>query len=256
MQALLDRQSARAGSQVVIHLRRSHHDRLSLLLGIAATTLLQPARRRSAAARVQIGVLNCRGGASVGFVVGSVTNLGCVLQPAGRPDQPYVATIRKVGLDLGITQETALVMGRVRAGRATPASAISPATMPARRAAPRSASASAPTCWSAAPPIPSRCSRSACRARPASMSLPAWRVWSCGRDGESLRSSLSTPSIPASLAQASRARSFAARERGSQLRRSAATFPSCQILQAGRSIAPPTQSWAELQIRRRQWDKT
>src|SRR5438132_12595353 len=58
--------------------------------------------------RVQVGVLECRGGASIGFVVGSVTNLGCVLRADGMPEDRYVATIRKVGLDLGITQETAL----------------------------------------------------------------------------------------------------------------------------------------------------
>ena len=57
---------------------------------------------------VQVGILECRGGASVGFVVGSVTNLGCVLRAEGMPEDRYVATIRKVGLDLGITQESAL----------------------------------------------------------------------------------------------------------------------------------------------------
>jgi Protein of unknown function (DUF992) len=61
--------------------------------------------------RVQVGVLECRGGASVGFVVGSVTNLGCVLRIEGLPEDRYVATIRKVGLDLGITEETALAWG-------------------------------------------------------------------------------------------------------------------------------------------------
>jgi hypothetical protein len=61
--------------------------------------------------RVQVGVLECRGGASVGFIVGSVTNLGCVLRADGMPEDRYVATIRKVGLDLGITQETALAWG-------------------------------------------------------------------------------------------------------------------------------------------------
>ena len=45
---------------------------------------------------------------SIGFVVGSVTNLGCVLRVQGFPEDRYIATIRKVGLDLGITQETAL----------------------------------------------------------------------------------------------------------------------------------------------------
>jgi Protein of unknown function (DUF992) len=58
--------------------------------------------------RVQVGVLECRGGASIGFIVGSVTNLGCVLRANGMPEDRYVATIRKVGLDLGITQESAL----------------------------------------------------------------------------------------------------------------------------------------------------
>ena len=55
--------------------------------------------------------LECRGGASVGFVVGSVTNLGCVLRVDGMPEDRYIATIRKVGLDLGITAESALAWG-------------------------------------------------------------------------------------------------------------------------------------------------
>jgi hypothetical protein len=61
--------------------------------------------------RVQVGVLECRGGSSVGFIIGSVTNLGCVLRIDGLPEDRYVATIRKVGVDLGITQETALAWG-------------------------------------------------------------------------------------------------------------------------------------------------
>jgi|1186.fasta_scaffold43603_2 hypothetical protein len=61
--------------------------------------------------RVQIGVLECRGGASVGFIVGSVTHLGCVLRADGMPEDRYVATVRKVGIDIGITQESALAWG-------------------------------------------------------------------------------------------------------------------------------------------------
>src|SRR5580658_9143407 len=61
--------------------------------------------------RVQVGILECRGGASVGFIVGSVTNLGCVLRIDGMPEDRYVATIRKVGVDLGITEESALAWG-------------------------------------------------------------------------------------------------------------------------------------------------
>jgi hypothetical protein len=81
--------------------------RTSLLLGAAVAALVAFAAQAQQQ-RVQLGVLECRGGSSVGFIVGSVTSLGCVLRGDGRRDEPYVATIRKVGLDLGITQETAL----------------------------------------------------------------------------------------------------------------------------------------------------
>lgn len=85
-----------------------------VLAGVAATVLVASfaaAHAQQPMQRVQIGVLECRGGASVGFVVGSVTNLGCVLRADGMPEDRYVATIRKVGLDLGITQESALAWG-------------------------------------------------------------------------------------------------------------------------------------------------
>jgi len=75
---------------------------------LAASVLAALTGAAYAQDRVQVGVLECRGGASIGFVVGSVTNLGCVLRVEGVPEDRYVATIRKVGLDLGITQETAL----------------------------------------------------------------------------------------------------------------------------------------------------
>ena len=81
-------------------MRRSFILAVSMLAALAGAAHAQD--------RVQVGVLECRGGASIGFVVGSVTNLGCVLRVEGVPEDRYIATIRKVGLDLGITQETAL----------------------------------------------------------------------------------------------------------------------------------------------------
>jgi len=75
---------------------------IALIAALAAVLAQQPPQL------VQVGVLECRGGASVGFVIGSVTNLGCVLRTEGMPEDRYIATIRKVGLDLGITQESAL----------------------------------------------------------------------------------------------------------------------------------------------------
>ena len=86
--------------------------RRSLALAAVAFALSAPVTTTSAQqAKMQVGVLECRGGASVGFIVGSVTNLGCVLRATDQPDDFYVATIRKVGLDLGITQESVLAWG-------------------------------------------------------------------------------------------------------------------------------------------------
>jgi hypothetical protein len=88
--------------------------RSTFLAGLAAAVLVATsaaALAQQPMQRVQVGVLECRGGASVGFIVGSVTNLGCVLRAEGLPEDRYIATIRKVGLDLGITQESALAWG-------------------------------------------------------------------------------------------------------------------------------------------------
>jgi hypothetical protein len=85
-----------------------------LLAGAVLATLvasLSGANAQQPMQRVQVGILECRGGASIGFIVGSVTNLGCVLRVDGMPEDRYVATIRKVGVDLGITQESALAWG-------------------------------------------------------------------------------------------------------------------------------------------------
>jgi hypothetical protein len=86
--------------------------RLPLLAAMAATlSAALPADAQAPMTRVQVDILECRGGASIGFIVGSVTNLGCVLRIEGIAEDRYIATIRKVGLDLGITQETALAWG-------------------------------------------------------------------------------------------------------------------------------------------------
>ena len=42
------------------------------------------------------------------MIVGSVSNFGCVFRAEGRPDDLYVATVTKLGLDIGITEQTVL----------------------------------------------------------------------------------------------------------------------------------------------------
>jgi len=62
--------------------------RRSLIIAAGALAVLSSSNSGANAQqvqRVQVGVLECRGGASVGFIVGSVTNLGCVLRAEGMP---------------------------------------------------------------------------------------------------------------------------------------------------------------------------
>jgi hypothetical protein len=58
---------------------------------------------------VQVGTLECRGGPTVGLVVGSVTDFNCLYNGNAGPQQAYRAVVRRIGVDLGFTQETVLV---------------------------------------------------------------------------------------------------------------------------------------------------
>ena len=75
-------------------------------LGIAAAALVASFASASALPPVRAGVLQGQGGQNVGFVVGSVTSLQCIFESEGRRPEPYVATVRRVGLDLGVTDQT------------------------------------------------------------------------------------------------------------------------------------------------------
>ena len=79
--------------------------RLSTLT-IATLAALAPIASANALPPVRAGILQCQGGQNVGFVVGSVTSLECVFQSDGRRPEPYVATVRRIGVDLGFTQQT------------------------------------------------------------------------------------------------------------------------------------------------------
>jgi Protein of unknown function (DUF992) len=77
-------------------------------LGAAVAALMLPVAGANAVPAVRAGILQCEGGQNVGFVVGSVTSLQCMFHSAGRRPEPYVATVRRFGVDLGITQQTKL----------------------------------------------------------------------------------------------------------------------------------------------------
>lgn len=79
--------------------------RITALLAAATLTAIAATSYAVAQSRVKTGVLECRGGASIGLVLGSASMLNCVYRGDDRFEDRYVGVLRKVGLDLGITQE-------------------------------------------------------------------------------------------------------------------------------------------------------
>jgi Protein of unknown function (DUF992) len=75
-------------------------------LSIAIVALTASMASANALPPVRAGILQCQGGQNVGFVVGSVTSLECVFQSEGRRPEPYIATVRRYGVDLGFTDQT------------------------------------------------------------------------------------------------------------------------------------------------------
>ncbi|CAN0202604.1 unnamed protein product [Phaeothamnion confervicola] len=75
---------------------------------VSAAALAASVSLASAQSRVEVGVLECTG-TSTSFIIGSVTELGCAFKPSsGGPSEPYSATIRRVGLDIGINNTTVI----------------------------------------------------------------------------------------------------------------------------------------------------
>jgi hypothetical protein len=60
------------------------------------------------AGMARVGVLECTGGPSTGYILGSQTNLNCMLTRNGRRVEPYVAQINRVGFDIGYTERWSL----------------------------------------------------------------------------------------------------------------------------------------------------
>jgi hypothetical protein len=86
---------------------------LGVALAASATTAM-------AQDRVEVGALECRG-STTSFVVGSVTELNCTFKPAGGgPAQPYRATMRRAGVDIGFNQQVAILWGVWAPSRGSP----------------------------------------------------------------------------------------------------------------------------------------
>ena len=75
---------------------------------VAALMLVSASAVPASAQQVQAGVLECRSGGTIGFLVGSVTELSCLYRPDYGPRQAYRATITRAGVDIGATAISSL----------------------------------------------------------------------------------------------------------------------------------------------------
>lgn len=82
--------------------------RLSIVCAVAGAALIASAAGASAQAQRPAGTLQCVGGPSVGFVIGSESTLHCTLTQPRRRAQYYDAKVNRVGVDLGVTERWAL----------------------------------------------------------------------------------------------------------------------------------------------------
>jgi|EndMetStandDraft_4_1072995.scaffolds.fasta_scaffold28672_2 hypothetical protein len=77
---------------------------IALATALVATATAAMAQRD----RVEVGVIECRG-STTSFIVGSVTELGCQFRASDNsPPEPYTATIRRAGVDIGFPQQVAV----------------------------------------------------------------------------------------------------------------------------------------------------
>jgi hypothetical protein len=76
---------------------------------ISAAAMALGVGSASAGGGVKLGVLKCHADRGIGWIIGSSKDVDCVFTPAGGGHEEYYeGSIGKLGLDLGITQETML----------------------------------------------------------------------------------------------------------------------------------------------------
>ena len=79
------------------------------LSALAALAVLAFSSAPATAQVTQLGTLECRGGKSISFVVGSVSDLNCIYKPDYGPAQQYRARLTRAGVDIGVTAVSGLV---------------------------------------------------------------------------------------------------------------------------------------------------
>jgi hypothetical protein len=80
----------------------------TIFSALATATLVLGAGSAQAGG-VKVGVLKCHADRGIGWIIGSSKDVDCVFQPSGGGrSEHYSGSIGKLGLDLGITEETVL----------------------------------------------------------------------------------------------------------------------------------------------------
>ncbi len=80
----------------------------TLTISAFAAATLAAATPALAQSGTQAGVLECTGGHTMSIIVGSTAALNCTFRPNTGGQESYAATLRRVGLDVGFTDKTAL----------------------------------------------------------------------------------------------------------------------------------------------------
>jgi Protein of unknown function (DUF992) len=79
-------------------------------LGAVAVALAVACAGPAAAQQVKAGVLNCDVSGGIGLIIGSQKSVSCAFTPdQGGPQDFYVGTMTKFGLDIGITARGVMV---------------------------------------------------------------------------------------------------------------------------------------------------
>jgi hypothetical protein len=84
----------------------------TVIAAAAVAAVVSVPAEAQAPRRLQVGTLNCSMSAGVGLVVGSQRNVNCLFHPdGGGPQEAYVGTMTRIGLDVGVTSGAQIVWG-------------------------------------------------------------------------------------------------------------------------------------------------
>ncbi len=82
---------------------------VAAVLGIVALATVTATPISAQPRRLQVGSLTCSLSSSIGLLIGSQRNVNCFFKADGAPDENYIGTLTRVGLDVGVTTGGAIV---------------------------------------------------------------------------------------------------------------------------------------------------